>query len=237
MYRVVLCEDEKVFAKAQEKTCHVILQRLNIEYSITVFESSADFLSAFFDQGMRFDLMLLDIIMQGIDGMTLAKRVREEDKTAGIIFITSSRDYALEGYDVNALHYLVKPLDEATLARLIEAEYNKRFNTDYFVFDSACGKVRVAAKDIVCAETMGRRVEITLGCHQTAYYGGTLTELLAKLPKDQFVRCHQSYAVNILNVRELIRREAIALNGHRIPVSRTFAKAVQQTFLQKLRQM
>lgn len=235
MYRVALCEDEAIFSQAQEKICRGILEKLDIEYGIAVFSGSADFLCAFFEQGLRYDLILLDIMMDGMDGITLAKRIRSEDKAAAIIFITSNPDYVFQGYDVHALHYLMKPLNPEMLASLIEADYSGRIKTHELVLDSDDGKIRVAIKDIICAETVGRRVAVTFHPTGRAYYNGTLAGLLEKLPKEGFVQCHKSYAVNILHIRELTRRDAIAVNGLKIPVSRTFTKKTQQAFLQKLR--
>ncbi len=235
MYRAVLCEDEAVFSQAQEKICRDILEKLAIEYDITVFSGSTEFLRAFFEQGLRYDLILLDIMMDGMDGITLAKRIRSEDKDAAIIFITSNPEYVFQGYDVHALHYLMKPLNPETLAPLIEADYSSRMKTNELMLDSDAGKIRVAFKDILCAETVGRRVEVTLHPTGRVYYSGTLTGLLDELPKQAFVQCHKSFAVNISNIRELTRREAIAVNGLKIPVSRTFAGEIQRAFLQKLR--
>lgn len=236
MYEVSLCEDERVLSEAQEKTCCGILEKLNIEYHISVFNNSMDFFKSFSEKQARYDLILLDIMMDGMDGMTLARRIREKDRDAAIIFITSNRDYAFEGYDVNALHYLMKPVDGGALERLIAADYNNRFQISYLMFESDAGKIRVATKDIICLETAGRRVEVTLK-NKSVYYHGKLTELLTKLPKDKFVRCHQSYAVNIANIHELTRQDIIAVNGRAIPVSRTFAKDVQKAFAKQLREM
>lgn len=235
MYRVALCEDEEIFSQAQEKICRDILESLNIEYDIAVFSGSEEFLHAFFDQGLRYDLILLDIMMDDMDGVTLAKQIRSEDEAVSIIFITSNPEYVFQGYDVHALHYLMKPLTPDALAPLIEAAYSRRIQDDYFVFHTDTGKIQVLLKDIICAETVGRRVAVTFQPNQRAYYSGTLLQLLDELPQGNFVQCHKSYAVNMRHIRELTGRDAIAQNGLKIPVSRTFAKEVQQAFFQKLR--
>ena len=235
MYKVALCEDEKIFSDAQEKTCREILDKLHIAYHISLFHNSADFLNAFIEEHRQYDLILLDIVMDGMDGMALARRIRERDREVAVIFITFSPDYALQGYDVNALHYLLKPVDSNVLERLIDSDYHNRFLTHYFVFESDAGKLRTALKDIICLETVGRRVQVTLK-NGKATYSGRLAELLEKLPKDKFVRCHQAFAVNIANVREITRQDAIAVNGKAIPVSRTYSKDVQKAFMRQLRE-
>lgn len=172
--------------------------------------------------------------MDEIDGMSLARTIRKTDTDATIIFITSTRDFALEVYDVNALHYLIKPVDTLVLEQLIISDYNKRFQNSFFILESEFGKQRININNIICLETKGRQVEITL-MDDTFYYSGRLSKLLLALPKHQFIRCHQAFALNIRNVRELTKQDAIAVNGKAIPVSRTFVKDVRKAFARELR--
>jgi len=230
MYNVALCEDEEVFLAAHQSICHEIMKKLNTEYSIDAYKNAGDFLAAFKGNKKRYDIILLDIIMDGMTGMELARTIRKSDLEAVIIFISSSRDYVFEGYDVNALHYLTKPVDSGKLERLIRAAYKDTFQDCFLVFKSGGMNYRVAVKKIIVLETTGRKVEITLQ-DRVLYYPGTLTELLKKLPKDSFIRCHQGFAVNIRNIRELSRFDAIAVNGKKIPISRAHLKEVQRAFL------
>lgn len=230
-----MCEDESVFLEAQKKICSTILEKHGIEYRMDAFDSSADFLTAFLDEQRRYDLILLDIMMDSPNGMELAGKIRKYDDKATIIFVTSSKEYALQGYDVNAFHYLMKPLKSDVLERLILADYRNRFHNSFLVFQYRTQHLRVAIGDIVCMETVGRRVAITL-VDRVVHYPGKLTELLEKLPKDQFVRCHKAYAINLENTRELARQSAFSDNGVETPVSRTFAKDVQKAFLRNMRE-
>jgi DNA-binding LytR/AlgR family response regulator len=234
MYQVALCEDEKVFSEVQEKICREILDKLNIEYHIAVFDNSNDFLAAFSEEQRRYDLILLDIVMDGTNGVELARTIRESDKDAVIIFITSSREYALQGYDVNALHYLLKPVDADVLERLIVSSYQDKFQYDFFIFKSGALTQRIPIKEIIALETTGRKVTIMLP-DKTLHYSGKLTELLEELPQNHFVRCHNAFAVNISNIRELTRTSAITVNGKIIPISRAFAKDTQKAFLRQMR--
>ena len=233
MYKVALCEDEQVFSDAQEKACRAVLDKLNIEHQIDLYASGEDFLAAFAQRQKRYDLILLDIIMGGMSGMELARKIRESDRDAVIIFITSSREYALEGYDVNALHYLIKPVDESALERLIRAAYTYNLQDSFFVFKTGGLNQRAAVKDIVSLETVGRKVEVSL-TDGTLRYSGKLTELLEELPQGRFIRCHQAFAVNIGNIREITRFEVIAQNGTKIPISRAYLKDVQKAFLSNI---
>lgn len=233
MYQVAICEDEKIFSKTHEKICHDILTKLDIEFHISVFDNSVDFLKT--SPGVKYNLILLDIIMDGINGVELAKTIRRSDGEATIIFVTSSKEYALQGYDVKALHYLMKPVDVTLLERLIIEDYRHKFQNNYLIIKSGSQNLRIPINDIIALETTGRKVTLTLP-DRSIHYSGKLTDLLDELPKDRFVRCHQAYAVNISNIRELARQDAVTVTGKVIPVSRTFMKNVQRAFLRRMQE-
>jgi len=230
VYEVALCEDEEVFASAHKKICHEILSKMNIEHNITIFKSGAEFLSCFESESKSFDLILLDIIMDGLSGMELAKTIRKSDSDAAIIFITSSREYVFEGYDVGALHYLTKPVDKTVLKNLIRKNCDDKLKKTVLILKSGELNHRISAGDIISLETIGRKVELTLK-NKTFNWKGKLTDVLKMLPNAYFLRCHQSFAINILYIREITRFEAIVENGNKIPISRMYLKDVQNAFL------
>jgi DNA-binding LytR/AlgR family response regulator len=231
LYTVAICEDEAVFRDEQERICRSIFEKLNLEYHISVFSSSIDFWDAFLT-GKRYDLILLDILMGETNGMELAQKIRDHDGDVAIVFITSNPGYALQGYDVNALHYLMKPLDSDVLERLIKADYRHRFQRHFLVFKSGAQTQRLPIRDIIYLETVGRRVAITMP-DRTVEYSGKLSDLLEG--KEQFIRCHKAFAINPCNIQELTRTDAIAANGKMIPVSRTYLKDVQKALLRQIR--
>ncbi len=236
LYSIAICDDEKVFCNENEKICRGILDKLKIEYHIRAYGNAMDIWTALSHGQERYDLMLLDIMMDEMDGMELARKIRKLGSNAAIIFITSNPDYALKGYDVQALHYLLKPLDNSVLEQLIAADYRKRFQNNYLLFKSGTQNLRIPVERIISLETVGRRVEITMQ-EGTRYCSGKLSEVLEKLPQEQFIRCHQAFAVNMGSVRELTRQTAIAVNGKEIPVSRTYSKDVQRAFLRQMRDL
>jgi len=168
--------------------------------------------------------------MDGIDGIELAREIRQLDKTAAIVFVTSYDNYAIQGYDVKALHYLMKPVDTQLLENLIKSVYKEKYLADVLTIKSGVHHIRVPIKEIVYLETAGRRVKVSL-MDRVVNYSGKLSDILSELPEDLFVQCHQAFAINIGNIRELSRRCAIAVNGREIPVSRTFWNNTKAVFL------
>jgi DNA-binding LytR/AlgR family response regulator len=161
LYRIAICEDETVFRKTQESICREVCEKLKIEYNVSVFKDGKDFWHTF-TSGARYDLLLLDIVMDETNGVELARKIRGCDGDAAIIFITSNPEFALQGYDVNALHYLLKPLDASKLERLIALDYRHRFQNHYLVFKFGAQTHSVPVKDIICIKTVDRRAAITL---------------------------------------------------------------------------
>ena len=210
---------------------------MNIEHQVTAFESGEAFWDDF-SKGARYDLVLLDIVMNETNGVELARKIRGHDVDAAIVFVTANPSYALQGYDVNALHYLLKPLDGDVLEKLIASDYERRFKREYLFVKSGTRNLRIPVKDIICFETAGRRVLITLsGAADPVAYSGKLSELLEGLPREQFIRCHVGYVVNLKNIQKLTRSEAVAggeNGGKTIPVSRAHFEAVQKAFLKQL---
>lgn len=234
MYQIALCEDDPIFAESLASNCESILEKLNLPYYLSVFENSSDFLDAICKEEKRYDLLLLDILMEGKNGIELARIMREKGSRATIIFVTATPNYAIQGYDVGALHYLMKPVDCSLLERLITADYQNRFRGAFCILKVGTEKVRVPLSEMVVLETVGRRVRVTLK-EKTVCHSGKLSELLADFPQDLFVRCHQAFAVNVSSIRELSRQKMILTNGNEIPVSRSYAKDVQKAFLKQLR--
>ena len=235
MYKIALLEDEKEYARALEKTCHEVLGRLGFGYTLQTFLSGEALWQAVEDKGEQFDLYLLDILMEGVNGIDLARQIRnssEHNKKAAIIFITNSRDFSIAGHDVEALNYLLKPLDTEKLANLVATDYNKRFRQEYWLIDTGAEKLRFAKSEVISLETSGRKVEITL-VNSSVLVPGKLTDLIKNCP--DLVRCHKAYAVNISNIRKLTRSDAIAKTGKVIPVSRNFYHDVQAAFILSLR--
>lgn len=233
MYQIAICEDEKLFAESLEKNCQRLCNKLNIHTEITVCQRSVHFLNLFLTKPQHFDLLLLDIVMDEVNGIELAKKIRAQNKKVTIIFVTSHTDFALQGYEVQAFHYLLKPVQYDLLEKLIYDDYQYRFQKESIVLASHLGTIRLQISDVVALETVNRKVAVYL-LDQTLFYAGKLGDLVVKFPPELFIRCHQSFVVNIKNVRELNRTRIITVNKKLIPVSRSYQKVMQQAFLTQL---
>jgi len=235
MYRIIICEDEEFFAVDLNNMCEQICGKLNIEYDITCYRNEITFLKNFLMEPQSFDLFLLDIILKNtrMNGMDLAKKIREKNTNATIIFVTCNKEFAIQGYEVQAMHYLLKPVDINLLEKLISTDYKNRFQKSFIVMKCGTQIEKLSFSEIIALEISGRKVAVYLH-NRTLYYSGKIAELKKQLPSHIFIQCHQSYVLNIKNTRELTNTNAITVNGKIIPISRKHKKAVQMLFLEHL---
>ncbi len=229
MLKLALCEDDPIFSESQEQLCREVLQTLGWKADLTVYLSAEDLLTDW-ENGIRYDVLLLDILMEEMDGITLARRLRTLESEASIVFITSSPSFALQGYDVDALHYLMKPLTSEALTQVLQKDHAKRHEQKKVCFTIGAHMVCENLEDIVYLETKGRYVDVVLK-HKTLTVHGKLADLLGNLPSKLFLRCHQGFAVNAVHVQEMNVRSALLHGGHCIPIGRTYKKEFRDAFL------
>lgn len=147
-----------------------------------------------------------------------------------IIFITGYSEFMQDGYDVEALHYLIKPVDRQKLFQVLD-RYEYRYKTDSrIILPSDDGSVLVSADDIVYLEAFGKKTQITLnsGKEMTCICG--LRAAAEKLGNN-FVSCHRSYVVHIGYIRSISKTEITMDSGKKIPLSRRSYDSVNRAFI------
>lgn len=229
LLRLALCEDDPIFQKSQQNICEDVLRQIEWEARLTVY-SSAEALLADWEKGMHYDILLLDIVMGEMDGITLARRLRSLQAEASIVFITSNPNFAIQGYDVDALHYLMKPLQPEALAEVLQKYMNRNAGECKVCFTIGAKTFCENPKNILYLETKNRNVEIVLK-HKKLTIPGKLSDHLAALPAECFLRCHQGFAVNTRQVQEIDGNLARMVNGEVIPIGRTYKKVFRDSFL------
>ena len=191
---------------------------------ITLFPfDSADAL--FRNQDARFDLILLDIQMPGINGMTAARRIREADEDVMLVFITSMAQYALQGYQVDALDFIVKPVSEPILTACLSRAFRKlaKSTPACLSIKSGAGYRRLNIASIAYAEAQSHRVYLHVK-DESILYPGSLAALENELTQHGFFRCHSAFLVNLEQVESIEGSDARA-GGSLIPISKHRRKA------------
>lgn len=181
---------------------------------------SAQSLFARYDAGERFDLLLLDIQMPGEDGMSAAARVRRTDADVLIVFITSMAQYAVQGYKVDALDFLVKPVAQETLSACLTRvlrRLQKRAMASLRVRSGRNLRI-VPVASILYAESREHR---TLLCTREEEIActGSLSAVEEELIPHGFFRCHAAFVVSLAQVERLDDSDVL-VGGRRVPLSK-----------------
>ena len=182
-----------------------------------------------------YDLLVLDIEMGAVSGMELAKKIRRENEEIPILFITGYERYMAQGYEVAALHYLMKPVRREKLFQVLDGLGRKRKPEEKLVFPTPEGHILLPAERIWYVEAMGhdcvlcaaedkRQIRMSMG-EAVRILGG----------REGFVQCHRSYLVNLRHISAIVRAEIVMDDGTRLPISRRMQKEVNQAFIRNYR--
>ena len=200
------------------------------------FPSSESFLFAY-SEDRDFDILLLDIEMGAINGVELAKTVRAENDAVQMVFITGFPDFIAEGYEVSALHYLMKPVDRDKLFSVLDrAAANLGKAERWILLPSGDGQTRVRLDRILYAEAFGH--DLTVHTEDGDFtFRKTIGAWEAELgPEAGFVRCHRSVLVNLRYVSKITKIDVILDDGTALPLARNAAQAVNLAFIRYYRE-
>lgn len=167
--------------------------------------------------GKRFDIVFLDIQMDGMDGIETAKRLRKRQDDIVLIFVTGNREYVFDALDLYAFHYLLKPVDENKFREVLEraAEEVGKKKEKRFLFLKK-RNLTLDQADILYIESRAKKVEIhTDGFKDIIEIYATMEELEGQLGED-FYRCHRSYIVNMAHITEYDNGTITITNGDNV---------------------
>lgn len=228
MFRVAIVDDEKEIRKKILKHVEcagsVTWERLDI-----VEFSSGRTLLFEIAEGKGFDLFLLDIRLEDMDGMELAKIIRKQYPNSYMIFITHYPEYAIQGYSCRAYHYLLKENIDEQLEGVLQdlfKEVNESQQHYYLILTNSRYE-KILCSEIYYIEKNGKDC-IFHTCKEDKSVRKTLAEVYQKLPQDEFVYIERRYVINLRHLSRYENNAAVLRNGITLPVSRTQARVVKE---------
>ncbi|MGJ8684233.1 MAG: LytR/AlgR family response regulator transcription factor [Nonlabens sp.] len=211
----------------------IIATHLSKISNINVVASCSNALEAFnYISNQQIDLVFLDINMPEISGISFAKSINNDIK---VIFTTAYRDYAVEGFELKAVDYLLKPISFDRLKQALDTYFDVYGNvtatntvvqeiTDFMFVRSDRKMIKVDYSSILYIESYSDYLKIHTQSG-TIVTRETITAIEAKLPKQQFLRIHRSYIIS-LHFIQSFTNEYITINKQELPISRSYKKAV-----------
>lgn len=197
--------------------------------NVTPFGSAEEFLFEY-DDKKYFDILLLDVEMPGMDGLTLARKIRQSDDGLQIIFVTGYDQYIADGYDVAAFHYLIKPVKKEKLFEVITKAALLIKHRDKHIFLNANRTtVKVALQSIIYIEASQNYVDVYTTT-DTYHVKMSLTAI-EDLLDESFFRTGKSFIVGLRYVKSISKAEVTLDNGTLIPLGRGLYEAANKAFI------
>lgn len=225
-YRLALWEDDPRERDNLTKLCRAFLDAQGIPGTLEVFPNTVELEEALEEAPGRYDLLLLDIQMQGRTGMEFAKELRARGDQVRILFLTGAAEYALEGYEVGPIHFLLKPVDPKALERVLLSDWKRHHQTKTVLFRNGNRQFPLGVEEILYMESLNR--SLVVHTEDRAYtFPMTLAQGELLVPPGSFARCHNSFLVNLSKVEELSRTTVRMRGGAELPMGRKFAHDFQ----------
>lgn len=230
MFHIAICDDERTEIKYLSSLVNRWAgQRSNI-VRISDYDSAENFLFHLEDE-QNIDILLLDIQMKKMDGVQLAHRIRKNNESMQIIFITGYPDFMAQGYDVSALHYLIKPVKEEKLFEVLDkAVLHLDKSSRIIRFPKTGGDIKIKADSIIYAEVLSHRVVLYLADGKKEDFSMRISDMQLLLGEG-FFKCHRSYIVSMKHVTRVTKTAMVLDNSREIPLSRDLYDEANQEFI------
>jgi DNA-binding LytR/AlgR family response regulator len=224
---ICLCDDEKKERDGMRAILGAYAQEADLGFDIDEYPNGEALLAAM-RSGKKFDILFLDIYMGDDDGVAIAREIRKTDQECHIVFATSSRERAIEGYGVRALQYLVKPVTAESVAGALDLALGTMPAADAksVRVQNRQGVFRLPLADIIYAESNARVVTVTLRDREPVGFYGKLDDFERECADGRFLRIHKSYLVNLDYVRSIVNGYMLLETGAelRFSINATQAK-------------
>ncbi len=234
MIKIAFCDDDmEVLHQMNELLDRYWVER-NEDITYAAFQSPFELLTEI-EKGIRPDILFLDVVMPGQNGMDVAKEIRQYDTNMKIIFLTSSPEFAVESYSVGAYFYQLKPIWEESFFRLMDAvlaECEKK-KKNSLILRSKDGITRIDLQQLEYCEVLGRKLLFHLENGAVLESAGSLDDLAGQLMQySNFFRPHRSFLVNMEYIQNISSRSIKMVNDAEIPIPHGKCSEIKNTYME-----
>ena len=231
MLKIAVCDDSRELLEKVEKDLHEYESVRSTPVTVHTYTNAVDLLDGL--KKTDYDILILDIIMPGFTGMQAAHEIRKFNEEIKIIFLTSSKEFAIESYSVGAYYYLLKPvLNEKLFSVLDKVVSEITSKQESCVIYTHMGIVNIPFARIECLEVYNKHLVFHLSDGSTKETRGALTDYEnVFLERKEFLKIHRSYILNMDYIHSIEAGEIATYSGKRFPVSRLLAKDIKEHYM------
>lgn len=236
MRRIAICDDESAQAELLRGFVFDWSRDRREPSEVQVFPCGDAFWFCW-DGDKAWDALLLDIQMSGIDGLELARRLRNSGAGLPVIFVTGLAKHMSEGFELDAVHYLVKPVNRDKIYLCLDKALQRGTRQPSLLLEGTDGQTtRVLQSDIALIESSGHRTIVTLSGGEELETRSCFRELCGQLQEGDFIQCHRCCLVGLRHIYRLQRDRLVLDGGKTAPVSRGRFAQVNSAFVSFYRQ-
>lgn len=218
---IAVCDDDRKDLEKLSAMVKQILEKEKRPVHLDSYASSQELFRLLHEKPDRYQILVLDVLMDEIDGISMASRLRSLGTSSLVIFVSTNREMALLGYEVEAVRYLAKPVEEKKLREALGYCIEKLQQKKILMVKMKDGCMRKIRMDrLAYIEICGRNTILIEEGHKWESLS-SIRELEEELPAETFCRCHQSFLVNLDRVESIQRYELTLQGGLRVPVSKS----------------
>ena len=231
MLKIAVCDDSRELLEKVEKDLHEYESVRSTPVTVHTYTNAVDLLDGL--KKTDYDILILDIIMPGFTGMQAAHEIRKFNEEIKIIFLTSSKEFAIESYSVGAYYYLLKPvLNEKLFSVLDKVVSEITSKQESCVIYTHMGIVNIPFAKIECIEVYNKHLDFHLSDGSTKETRGALTDYEnVFLERKEFLKIHRSYILNMDYIHSIEAGEIATYGGKKFPVSRLLAKDIKERYM------
>lgn len=230
---IAICDDEPKDLSKMEAMTKELLEEEKIACEIFGFKDAVSLLAAV-EGGKTFDLLLLDVMMENVNGIELAEAMRRKGDDTAIVFVSANREMALLGYEVSAVRYLTKPVGREKLQEALRYCCRTHLARKEILLPTPEGQRRILVSDVIYIETWNRGTRLALVGGECKT-GTKISEWDRLLPKESFTFCHRTLLVNLAFIQSLRYCELTLKSGQTLPVSKYRQAQIKESLLRYLR--
>ena len=231
--KIAVCDDNEIQLDLMSKYIEEWATNRKADIYIDTFESAEEFLFKWEDY-QKYDIIFLDIEMKMMSGTELSNIIRKRNKTVDIVFATGIFKYALHGYKVGALQYLMKPIKKEDIAECLDNTKNRiqdeNDSSKYITIEMPKKSIKLNYDDIQYCIMFSPYIDIHTNSDKITLRK-KISDIEMLLPKTTFIRCHRSYLVNLKYIKTVTKDNIILDSGVKIPISRGKYNEVNDAFI------